>query len=57
MKIAKKLAVAACVASAFTMMNTQAEETKAPVSVSQAGTALPAGVTQGPSIEGVTDYA
>ena len=43
MKIAKKLAVAACVASAFTMMNTQAEETKAPVSVSQAGTALPAG--------------
>ena len=56
MKIAKKLAVAACVASAFTMMNTQAEETKAPVSVSQAGTALPAGVTQGPSIEGVTEY-
>ena len=24
--------------------------------VSQAGTALPAGVTQGPSIEGVTEY-
>ena len=56
MKFVKKLAVAACVASAFTMMNTQAAETKAPASISQAGATLPAGVTQGPSIEGVTEY-
>ena len=56
MKIAKKLATAACVAAALTMMNVQAEQKEPIVAVSQAAVTLPAGVTQGPSIEGVTEY-
>lgn len=56
MKLTKKIAVAACVAAALTMMNVQAEQTKAPVESAQSAISLPAGVTQGPSIEGVTEY-
>lgn len=55
MKITKKLALAACVAGALTMMNVQAQPTPAPQPAAQSAS-LPAGVTQGPTVEGITEY-
>lgn len=56
MKVFKKIAIATFVAASLTAMSAYAEQVQVSKDIVQQAISLPAGVTAGPSVEGVSEY-